>query len=132
MFRDGINCLVLDPWNELEHSRPEKVSETEYISQCLSKIRRFARVNGVHIWVVAHPTKLSKNRDGIYPCPTPYDVSGSAHWRNKADNCLAVYRPDFTSARVDIVVQKIRFKHTGRVGEDFLSYNMFSGRYNEH
>jgi hypothetical protein len=34
--------LVIDPWNELEHLRPKELSETEYISQTLSRIRGWA------------------------------------------------------------------------------------------
>ena len=39
VFRKGIKGLIIDPWNELDHSRPGNLSETEYISQSLSKIR---------------------------------------------------------------------------------------------
>lgn len=127
--RSGITGLVLDPWNELDHSRGG-LSETEYISQSLSKIRRFARNNGIHVWVVAHPAKLFKDKDGSYPCPTPYDISGSAHWRNKADNCLAVYRPDFNDTKVKVQVQKVRFRAVGRTGEADLEYSPLTGKYN--
>lgn len=133
VFRNGIKGLVIDPWNELDHSRPNNLSETEYISQTLTKIRRFARTYGVHVWVIAHPTKLSKDLKGSYPIPTPYDVSGSAHWRNKADNCLCVWRdlsqPDNRS--VDVHVQKIRFKEIGRPEKATLTYDYATGRYLE-
>ena len=39
----GITGLVLDPWNELEASRPSHITETEFISDSLKKIRQFAR-----------------------------------------------------------------------------------------
>lgn len=131
VFRRGIRGLIIDPWNELEHSRPRDMAETEYISACLSKIRTFARQNGVHVWIVAHPTKLSKGADGKYPVPTPYDIAGSAHWRNKADNCISVWR-DFAPANrvVEVHVQKIRFKDIGRAGQMAeLFYDGPSGRY---
>lgn len=131
VFRNGIKGLVIDPWNELDHSRPSNLSETEYISQSLTKIRRFARTYGVHIWLVVHPTKLCKDTKGSYPVPSPYDVSGSAHWRNKADNCLCVWRdllqPD--SRNVQIHVQKIRFKEIGKLGVATLTYEYQTGRY---
>ena len=72
IFKDGIKGLVIDPWNEIEHELNGE-SETVYISKTLSKIRKFCRVNNVHIWIVAHPTKLQKNKKGEYPVPTPYD-----------------------------------------------------------
>jgi twinkle protein len=91
VLRKGIRGLVIDPWNEIEHGRTQGQTETEYISIVLSRIRQFARAHGVHVWLVAHPAKLFKEANGKYPVPGPYDVSGSAHWRNKADCCLAVW-----------------------------------------
>ena len=76
VYRFGIKGLVIDPWNELDHSRPAGISETDHISASLTKIRRFARENDIHIWVVAHPAKLNRGADGKYPVPTMYDISG--------------------------------------------------------
>lgn len=126
-LKHGIKGLVLDPWNEVDHTRPMGLSETEYISKCLTKIRYFARTYKVHVWLIAHPTKLMKRQDGTYPIPTPYDISGSAHFRNKADCCICVWRDlDLESTRkyeTDIYVQKIRFHEVGKIGKVTLTYN---------
>jgi twinkle protein len=131
----GLNALVIDPWNELDHSRPAGMTETEHISAALSKIRRFAREHSVHIFVVAHPTKLQRDRtlegnSNTYPVPTPWDVAGSAHWRNKADNCLTVWR-DVTDElhETHIHIQKIRFREVGRVGVCKMYYDLPSGQF---
>lgn len=132
--RKGINGFVLDPWNEIDHTRPHGVTETDHVSKCLTEIRRFARAHKVHMWIVAHPTKLQKDNSGNYPVPTPYDISGSAHWRNKADNCLAVYRRFVESGAeppIEVHVQKIRFREVGRVGTCDLRYEKTTGRYRE-
>ena len=109
------------------------MTETEYISQSLTKVRRFARKYKVHVWLVAHPAKLRKLDNGNYPVPTPYDISGSAHWRNKADNCLTIWRnmniPE--NSLVGIYVQKIRFKEIGCLGKAELKYEYNTGRYYE-
>jgi twinkle protein len=130
--RYGIKGLVIDPWNELDHSRPGGMTEPEYISAELSKIRRFARKYQVHVWVIAHPTKLQKNEKGNYPVPTPYDIAGAAHWRNKADNAICVWRDVMDeSSDVQIHVQKCRFREVGKVGLAELTYDVLSGRYTE-
>lgn len=132
VLRHGIRGMVIDPWNEIESSRPDGMSETEYIGQVLSEIRRFARLHGLCAWIIAHPTKLRKDDDGNYPVPTPYDISGSANWRNKADNCLAVWRDLSTDSNyrmVDIHVQKIRHKAVGVLGKASLHYDWLTGRY---
>jgi twinkle protein len=129
VYRKGINGIVIDPWNELDHSRPQNQTETEYISSVLTKIRRFCRNYDVHIWLVAHPAKLYKDKDGRYPVPTPYDISGSAHYRNKADNAITVWRNVGHDDQdvADIHVQKIRFKEVGKVGLCSLRFDRNSG-----
>lgn len=129
--RKGIKGLIIDPWNEIEHEFSNRETETQYISTALSKIRRFCWTHGVHTWVVAHPAKLYKDKDATeYPVPTPYDVAGSAHWRNKADNCIAVYRSMQDGPQpVDIHIQKIRKKTVGKVGMVQLRYDRLTGRY---
>lgn len=132
VFRKGIRGLVIDPWNELEHLRPANLTETEYISQSLKRIRNFGRQHGVHMFIVVHPTKLQKDQNGNYCIPTLYDCAGSAHWRNKADNGLIVWR-DFRdhAALVQIHVQKIRFRQIGKLGLGQFRYDPATGRYIE-
>lgn len=89
LCRYGIRGLLVDPYNELDHQRPSHMSETEYVSQMLTKIKRFAQHHDVHVWFVAHPRQL---RDWKGQPPTMYDISGSAHFINKADNGLVIHR----------------------------------------
>jgi len=132
VLRHGIRGLVIDPWNEINHAREAYMTETDHISQKLSKIRAWARNYGVHVWVVAHPTKLMKDVGGNYPVPTPYDVAGSAHWRNKADNCITIYRNvKEDDDNVEIHVQKVRKKMNGKVGMATLIYNRVTGQYRD-
>lgn len=127
--RHNVSGIVLDPWNELEYHRPQGMSETEYVSESLGKIRRFARLNNVHVWIVAHPTKLRRDDGGNYPVPRLYDISGSAHWFNKADNGVVVHRHNLERPIVNIYVQKIRFKEIGKIGYTTLRYISDNGRY---
>lgn len=129
----GKRGLVIDPWNELEHWRPVGLSETEYISKTLSLIRNWARASGVHVWLVAHPQKLRRDEGGKLPVPTPDAISGSAHFWNKADAAITVWRDlvDLQSQDVTIYVQKVRFKHIGRIGKIGLKWDRITGRYHE-
>lgn len=131
VFRKGIKGLVIDPWNELDHSRSNSQTETEYVSSALTKLRQFARTYDVHVWLVAHPAKLYKDKEGKYPVPTPYDISGSAHYRNKADNAVTVWRNvgHEDQSVADIHVQKIRFKEVGKVGLCSLRFDSDSGSF---
>jgi len=135
VYRNGIRGLVIDPWNELEASRNEGETETEYVSRVLRTVRQWARRHGVHVWVAVHPTKMHRDKDGRYPVPTLYDASGSANWRNKADNGVCIWRDmDPESGRaleVDIHVQKIRFRQVGKLGRVTLDYDLATGRYSD-
>lgn len=130
--------LIIDPWNELDHARPREISETEYISYSLSRLRAWARAGKVHVWIVAHPQKLRRLDDGKLPIPTPDSISGSQHWWNKADACITVHRDLSKKSAglqynqdVEIHVQKIRFKHIGHPGLAVIRYDKITGRYYE-
>jgi len=124
--------IVIDPWNYLEHYRPAGQSETEYVSDVLSRVIRHVREHYCHLFLVAHPAKMQKNRDGSYPIPGPRDISGSAHFWNKADNSITIHRDQQAGTNeVEVHVQKVRFKHIGRIGECKLLYNRATGQYRE-
>lgn len=122
--------IIFDPWNEFDHARPANLTETEYISQTLSIIRQFARDWDLHIWLVAHPTKLQRDKDGKMPIASLYHISGSAHFANKADNGISIQR-DFETGEVFVHVLKIRFKNIGKFGTVGLTWNRVTGRYTD-
>jgi len=127
----GIQGLIIDPWNEFDHTRDRHLTEVEYINTTLGLVRRWARKWSVHVFVVAHPTKMLKRDDDTYPVPTPYDINGGAAWRNKSDNCLSVWRSmepnDFL---VDIHIQKVKWRNLGTMGEKVpLRFDTWTGQY---
>jgi twinkle protein len=126
--------LIIDPWNEIEHSRPNGVSETEYISQSLSRLRNWAREQNAHVWLVAHPQKLQRDKEtGKLPVPRPDAISGSQNWWNKADVAITIHRDmgDDPKQDVDVHIWKVRFKHIGMPGKVTLKYDRTTGRYHE-
>lgn len=132
IFRHGVNGLVIDPWNEIEHTMERGQREDLYISQQLSKLRRFARKHQINVWLVAHPQKLQKDKDtGTYKPPTMYEISGGAQWRNKADVGICVHRPNYENDETEVYIQKIRFKEVGRIGKVTLKYNRDTGEYRD-
>lgn len=134
VYQRGIRGLVVDPWNEFDHRRAPGISETEHVSASLGLLRRFARMHGVHVWVVAHPAKMQLRDDGMYPIPRPYDISGSAHWFNRADNCLSIWRNTRDEEHkhfVVVAVQKVRNKYYGTKGTTYLKWNPTTGRFTD-
>jgi twinkle protein len=127
--RHGVRGLIIDPYNEIEHKRPDNMSETEYVSSLLSKVKRFAQNHGCHVWFVAHPAKM-RTEGGKTPVPTLYDISGSAHFVNKTDCGLVVHRGE-TDGTTEVWVRKIRFKWVGQQGKAVLRYNRATGVYSD-
>lgn len=132
--KHGVRGLVVDPYNELDHSRPKHITETEYVSSMLSKVKRFAQRYDVHVWFVAHPRQL---QDWQGKPPSLYDISGSAHFINKADNGIIVHRDwedvenGVPEGGVRIIVQKARNKAAGKLGEHKLIYDRETGIYTD-
>lgn len=124
--------LIIDPWNQLDHFRGFGMNETEFIRDTLNQVRNWARANNVHVWIVAHPQKMPRD-DGKLPVPRLDMISGSQHWWNIADCGISVWRdPDKPVSRVvDVIIQKIRFKHIGSPGVVSLDYDKVTGRYAE-
>lgn len=131
--RHGVSGLLLDPWNELDHSRPNGMTETEYCNQALRQLKRIGWHHDVWIGLIAHPTKLYRNKqDGSYPIPTLYDINGSAAFANKADNGIVIWRDKADETRpVEVHVQKVRFHEIGALGMVRMTHDRLTGRYHE-
>ena len=132
VLRYGIKGLVIDPYNEIEHKRPNNQSETEYVSEMLGKVKRFAEDCDVLVNFVAHPAKPRRDSDDP---PSLYDISGSANWANKADIGIVVVRDYEVQNLVpkqfaaDIHVKKVRWEELGTAGEARLNFDRATGRY---
>lgn len=119
VIRHGIRVLLIDPWNEIEHSRRRGESPTDYTGRAIQALKKFGRDFDCVVIVVAHPTKegAKKKAEDL----SLYDVSDSAHFANKADLGVVMIRQD-TLTRV--LVRKVRFQpETGRPGDIDLVYD---------
>lgn len=122
ILRYGVRGAVIDPYNFISRDNRNQ-AETEWISDMLTKVKAFAMGHGVHIWFVAHPTKLQRGTDGRIPVPGGYDISGSAAWFAKADCGVTVHREKDDPLTAQIHVWKCRFAWVGRQGATNLIYN---------
>ena len=126
--RKGIKALVIDPFNRLENEIPSGMTETNYISKALDKLTEFAQKHDVMVVLMAHPNKQIKDKDGVIPAPTMYDINGSANFFNKADFGIVVHRNRIAN-NIEVHVQKVKFRHLGTCGTAYFHYNLNNGRY---
>jgi len=124
----GIKCLVIDPYNKLEHDIQAGGSETNYISKFLDKLTHFCKLYDILIILIAHPRKIQKHE-----VPTLYDINGSANFYNKCDYGFTVHRTRGTDGamnnEVEVHWQKIKFKNLGKQGITEFVYNYNNGRF---
>ena len=127
--RYGIKGLLVNPWNCLEHLKAAGQSETDYVSECMTSLLNFGVKYGVHIFLVAHPTKMFKDeKTGKYKVPSLYNISGSAHFFNKTYNGLCVYR-DYDTNIATVYIQKIKWYWLGKLGWVAFSYDTMIRQY---
>lgn len=125
VIRKGINGLLFDPWNCIEH----RGDDTNYVLDCLNKLIAFLDKYKVHGFLVAHPTKLKKDpKTNKYEIPTLYSISGSAHFFNRPHNGISVWR-DFENSTVDVYVQKVKWSWLGKIGFTSFNFNSFTREY---
>lgn len=122
----GIKGIVIDPYNYLDLNRDS--SETDAISQMLTKVQGFVKRTQVHCWFVAHPSKIT--RSGVeQPRPDGMAIAGSMAWWAKTDNGMTVHRKD---DHVEIALWKCRYRWVGTQGETTLLYDKTAGTYHEN
>ena len=127
----GVKGVLFDPYNEIDSKRDGNKREDEHIRDLISNCKSFCRTHNVAMWMVAHPSKMQRNQDGVIPEPSLYDVSGSAHWNNMCDVGIVVHR-DFENNETKVITRKVREQGLyGSIGQCFFTYNLASHVYEE-
>ena len=112
--KQGIEHLIIDPYNTVEHLMNAGEREDLYISRFMAKLKRFAVENNISIHLVAHQNTARPNdKDGgRYHKPNLNNIKGGGTFSDKADNVLYVWRPnraiDFRCNEVVFGSQKIK------------------------
>jgi len=120
---EGCFGLVIDPWNYVSQ-KDTSADETSRVNSLLAQLQVWAIENNALCIVIAHPTKSAGMENSI----SPYAISGSAHWFNRATYLIAVHA-DKDSFETDVHVLKVRFKWFGKTGVAHLTWDLSSGRY---
>jgi len=70
----------------------------------------------VAVFLIAHPAKPYRNKDGSFPIPTMHDISGSRNFFAITDNGIVVHRDINNPGESEIHIQKVRSRATGKGG----------------
>jgi len=114
--RKGIKCLVIDPFNKVR-ATDASGDVNVYTLEYLQKIEVFAKKYDVLVIVVAHPTKMYKDKDGKIEEPTMYNIKGGGEWYDASYHGLLVHR-DYEQKTVKCKVLKVKFQNLGENGAE--------------
>ena len=110
--RKGIKCLVIDPFNKVRDVDAKTEDVNRYTMEYLSKIEIFAKKYDVLVFIVAHPTKMYKNQNGVIDEPTMYSIKGGGEWYDASYHGILVHR-NYEDNTVKAKVLKVKFQNLG-------------------
>ena len=128
IVKENVDGVDIDPFNQMANEYNKFQRSDKYLEWVLSVFARFAQINNIYFWIIAHPVKMQKGGDGNYPCPDVFDLTDGAMWNNKMDNILVYHRPfaqtDPQNPTCEFYSKKIRRqKVVGKKG--FVVFEMF-------
>ena len=115
--RKGIKCLVIDPFNKIRDVDCKTEDVNRYTMEYLTKIEMFAKKYDVLVFIVAHPTKMYKDKDGKIEEPTMYNIKGGGEWYDASYHGILVHR-DYEAKTVKAKVLKVKFQNLGENGAE--------------
>jgi twinkle protein len=90
--RFGTRHIVLDPWNEMDHTKDARMMETDYIRDMMKAFRRLVNKLGIVLNVVTHvPAKVINGNGTVEPFRLA-QAFGSVQFANKCDRGFCVVR----------------------------------------
>ena len=131
----GVKVFVIDPFNRIETDQDYLHDKLLYIKKTLKNIISFVKKNDCLLFLIAHPTKLQKSKDGKFPMASMYDISGSADFFNMTSYGISVRREqdDQTLEFLtygQVAISKAKLNETmGSTGVWNFRYNINNGRY---
>jgi len=115
--RKGIKCLVIDPFNKIRDVDSKTEDVNRYTMEYLTKIETFAKKYDVLVFVVAHPTKMYKDKEGKMEEPTMYNIKGGGEWYDASYHGILVHR-DYEEKTVKAKILKVKFQNLGENGAE--------------
>ena len=130
--RKGIKCLVIDPFNKIRDVDSHTDDVNRYTMEYLTKIETFAKKFDVLVFIVAHPTKMYKDKDGKIEEPNMYNIKGGGEWYDASYHGILVHR-DYEAKTVKAKVLKVKFQNLGENGaEAYFKWEPKSGCFIPH
>jgi hypothetical protein len=90
--RFNTKFFVLDPWNEIDHQKDVRQSETDYVRDMMKEFRRLVDELKIVLIIVTHVPAKTIRQDGSLEPFRLAQAFGSVQFANKADRGICVLR----------------------------------------
>lgn len=135
IIKEKIDGCIIDPFNQLANDYNKHGGRDDrYLDTFLSDCKRFATLNDIYFFIIAHPKAGEKTGDKDYYCPDVFQLAGGSMWNNKCDNILMYHRPfgfsDPSNPKFEFHSKKIKKqKVVGKKGKDDGNYFLEKRRF---
>jgi twinkle protein len=115
--RKGIKCLVIDPFNKIRDTETKTEDVNRYTMEYLTKIETFCKKYDTLVFIIAHPTKMYRDKEGNIEEPTMYNIKGGGEWYDASYHGILVHR-DYENKTVKAKILKVKFQNLGENGAE--------------
>ena len=115
--RKGIKCLVIDPFNKIRDVDTKTEDVNRYTMEYLTKIETFCKKYDTLVFIIAHPTKMYRDKEGNIEEPTMYNIKGGGEWYDASYHGILVHR-DYENKTVKAKILKVKFQNLGENGAE--------------
>jgi len=115
--RKGIKCLVIDPFNKIRDIETKTEDVNRYTMEYLTKIETFCKKYDTLVFIIAHPTKMYRDKEGNIEEPTMYNIKGGGEWYDASYHGILVHR-DYENKTVKAKILKVKFQNLGENGAE--------------
>ena len=96
IYKKKVDGVIIDPFNQMSHKKDGR-RDDEYLSDIFTMFKRFASMEQIYFWIVAHPNGSVEKEDGDLKMPYFTQMAQGMMWANKMDNICCYHRPFFAS-----------------------------------
>lgn len=128
--RTGAKLAILDPWQEFDDEFPDRArNHSAWTGKCIQKWIGMAVALRCNIVLIAHPTKLERNKDGSITIPDGENIADSIHFKSRCDIGMTIHRdPDKDEDDMVAWVWKQKDPRFSRYGTSTVRYDTVTHR----
>ncbi|NOQ49710.1 MAG: hypothetical protein GQ553_03485 [Nitrosomonadaceae bacterium] len=120
----------VDSWKDLKHIYNGPINE--YLADMLTMRNSMMATANKHMHQVMHPKGQSRDKNGKFPPPTAYDISGGAAPYDSGRAMIGVNRESTETTVADIYILKAKPRIIGQKGCVPLMFDVTKSRYYEY